>query len=82
MDTIGNSLITLETLKTSQFFVFSSPDLMLNSTYGISLDGDVDGELIDSVYYDSTYTGGDYFLNMQLVKYNNHLWKFYLRKKQ
>ena len=66
LDESGNSVVTVETMKTSQFFVFSSDDLTLNTKYQIVLNGEAIGVAVDSIYYDGVSSTGVTYVSLNL----------------
>ncbi len=54
----GESVLTYESPKDFQLFVFSSPELQLNTTYTLYVGGSATGTVINGVYTDGDYTPG------------------------
>ncbi|MDY7078196.1 MAG: carbohydrate-binding domain-containing protein [Chloroflexota bacterium] len=54
----GEEVLTYESPKAFQLFVFSSPELQTNTTYTVYVDGEATGTVTDGLYSDGRYTPG------------------------
>lgn len=57
-DAAGNNLVTFKPIRTSYYFVFSSPDLTSGSTYSVYSGGTCTGSSTNGLYVGGTYSGG------------------------
>lgn len=63
----GEEILTFEPLKDYQLFVFSSPELQVNTTFNVYIDGDVTGMSTDGLYSEGTYTAGNQIASLEIT---------------
>ena len=63
----GETVLTYESPKEFQLFVFSSPDLQMNSTYFVYVGGATTGTITNGVYTDGEYTPGTAFASLEIT---------------
>ena len=57
-DASGNSLVTFKPVRTSYYFIFSSPDIKSGATYNVYTGGNSTGTITNGLYVGGTYSGG------------------------
>jgi len=62
----GEDILTYESPKDFQLFVFSSPELQGNTTYNIFTGGDSTGTVTDGLYSVGTYTSGTQVASVEI----------------
>lgn len=62
----GEEILTYESPKAFQLFVFSSPELQTNTTYTVYVDGEAIGTVADGLYSDGRYTPGTQVTSLTL----------------
>ena len=63
----GETILTYESPKDFQLFVFSSPELALNTTYTLYVGGSATGTITNGVYTDGEYTPGTQIASLETV---------------
>lgn len=62
----GEEILTYESPKEFQLFVFSSPELQMNTTYAVYVGGQASGTITNGVYSDGSYTPGTLIANLEI----------------
>jgi Carbohydrate-binding domain-containing protein Cthe_2159 len=62
----GKDVLTYESPKDYQLFVFSSPELETNTTYDVYVGGESTGTVTDGLYSDGTYTAGTQVVSLEI----------------
>lgn len=62
----GEEILTYESPKDYQLFVFSSPELQSNTTYNIYVGGTATGTVTNGVYANGTYTYGTQVASLEI----------------
>lgn len=63
----GDEILTYESTKEFQLFVFSSPALQMNTTYVVYVGGTSTGTITNGVYSDGTYTPGTQIASLEVT---------------
>lgn len=63
----GEEIITYESPKDFQLFVFSSPEIQMNTTYTLYAGGEATGTITNGVYTDGEYTPGTAFASLEIT---------------
>lgn len=63
----GEEILTYESPKDFQLFVFSSPELALNTTYTLFVGGEATGTITNGVYSDGAYTPGAQIASLKIT---------------
>ena len=63
----GETVLTYESPKDFQLFVFSSPEVALNTTYTLYVGGSATGTVTNGVYSEGTYTPGTQVVSLETV---------------
>ncbi len=61
----GETVLTYESPKDFQLFVFSSPKLVMNTTYTLYVGGSATGTVTNGIYSDGTYAPGTQVANLE-----------------
>ena len=62
----GEEILTYESPKNFQLFVFSSPDLQMNTTYAVYVGGEASGTITNGVYAAGSYTPGTLVADLEI----------------
>ena len=62
----GKEILTYESPKEYQLFVFSSPELETSTTYVVYVGGDSTGTVTDGLYSGGTYTAGTQVASLEI----------------
>ena len=63
----GEEVLTYESPKDFQLFVFSSPEIQMNTTYTLYAGGEATGTITNGVYTDGEYTPGTAFASLEIT---------------
>jgi len=63
----GEEILTYESPKDFQLFVFSSPEVALNTTYTLYVGGSATGTVTNGVYSEGTYTPGTQVASLEIT---------------